>query len=94
MALTDITFKKEGDSYVSTPFAVTGYAVGVHLDFAESTESNFVDLQQSCTGEGFCSFCLDVVKDQHYDKNILDVIPGQYIRIKTTLEPTTAKYLE
>lgn len=94
MALQEITFTKQGDVYLSEGFQVNSSAVGIHLEFAASSESNYINLMQSCTGTEFSSFNLLCTRDKIVDVNVLDLIPGQYVKIQTTLQPTLSKYLE
>lgn len=94
MALQQITFQKQGDLYISEGFQVNSSSIGIHLEFADSNESNYINLMQSCTGSEFSSFNLLCIKDRVLDVNVLDLIPGQYIKVQTTLQPTLSKYLE
>lgn len=55
MALTDLTFSKQGEAYVSDPVQLQSDA-GLHLEFASEDKNNVVSLFQSMTNTNLRSF--------------------------------------
>ena len=55
MALTDLTFSKQGEAYVSDPVQLQSDA-GLHLEFASEDKNNGVSLFQSMTNGNYVPF--------------------------------------
>ena len=55
MALTDLTFSKQGEAYVSDPVQLQSDA-GLHLEFASEYKNNGVALFQSMTNTNYVPF--------------------------------------
>lgn len=93
MALTDLTFSKQGEAYVSDPVQLQSDA-GLHLEFAsEDKERNNVALFQSMTNVNYVPFGSYNYVGSTIDVAITGVIPGMYIKVQSISQPTLAKIL-
>ena len=92
MSLTDLTFSKQGEAYVSDPVQLQSDA-GLHLEFAsENKERNGVALFQSMTNGNYIPFA-SYNYNGTIDVAITGVIPGMYIKVQSISQPTLAKIL-
>lgn len=91
MALTDLTFSKQGEAYVSDPVQLQSDA-GLHLEFA-SQDNNGVALFQSMTNGNYVPFGSYNYVGNTMDVAITGVIPGMYIKVQSISQPTLAKIL-
>lgn len=93
MALTDLTFSKQGEAYVCDPVQLQSDA-GLHLEFAsEDKERNGVSLFQSMTNTNYVPFGSYNYVGSTIDVAITGVIPGMYIKVQSISQPTLAKIL-
>ena len=93
MALTDLTFSKQGGAYVCDPVQLQSDA-GLHLEFAsEDKERNGVSLFQSMTNGNYVPFGSYNYVGSTIDVAITGVIPGMYIKVQSISQPTLAKIL-
>lgn len=93
MALTDLTFSKQGEAYVCAPVQLQSDA-GLHLEFAsEDKERNNVALFQSMTNTNYVPFGSYNYVGSTIDVAITGVIPGMYIKVQSISQPTLAKIL-
>lgn len=93
MALTDLTFSKQGEAYVCDPVQLQSDA-GLHLEFAsEDKERNGVSLFQSMTNGNYVPFGSYNYVGSTIDVAITGVIPGMYIKEQSISQPTLAKIL-
>lgn len=93
MALTDLTFSKHGEAYVSDPVQLQSDA-GLHLEFtSEDKERNGVALFQSMTNGNYVPFGSYNYVGSTIDVAITGVIPGMYIKVQSISQPTLAKIL-
>lgn len=83
MALTDLTFSKQGEAYVCDPVQLQSDA-GLHLEFAsEDKERNGVSLFQSMTNGNYVPFGSYNYVGSTMDVAITGVIPGMYIKVQS-----------
>lgn len=92
MALTDLTFSKHGEDYVSDPVQLQSDA-GLHLEFASEDKNNVVSLFQSMTNTNYVPFGSYNYMGSTMDVAITGVIPGMYIKVQSISQPTLAKIL-
>lgn len=92
--MKDIIFQNENGCWVSEAVQLTGNQIVIHLEFPESSKHRGVSLSQSITGDKFAPFCSESYVSSVWEKNITGGISGQYIKIRCTVEPIIAKYLE
>lgn len=93
MALTDLTFSKQGEAYVSDPVQLQSDA-GLHLEFAsEDKGKKWVALFQSMTNTNYVPFGSYNNVGSTIDVAITGVIPGMYIKVQSISQPTLAKIL-
>lgn len=92
MALTDLTFSKHGEAYVSDPVQLQSDA-GLHLEFASEDKNNGVALFQSMTNTNYVPFGSYNYVGSTIDVAIIGVIPGMYIKVQSISQPTLAKIL-
>lgn len=97
MALTDLTFSKHGEAYISDPVQLQSDA-GLHLEFASEDKNNGVTLFQSMTNGNYVPFGSYNYVGSTMDVAITGVIPGMYIKVQSIKvqsisQPTLAKIL-
>ena len=92
MALTDLTFSKQGEAYVSDPVQLQSDA-GLHLEFTSEDKNNRFALFQSMTNTNYVPFGSYNYVGSTIDVAITGVIPGMYIKVKSISQPTLAKIL-
>lgn len=92
MALTDLTFSKQGEAYVSDPVQLQSDA-GLHLEFASEDKNNVVSLFQSMMNGNYVPFWIINYVGSTMDVAITGVIPGMYIKVQSISQPTLAKIL-
>lgn len=92
MALTDLTFSKHGEAYVSDPVQLQSDA-GLHLEFASEDKNNVVSLFQSMTNTNYVPFGSYNYVGSTMDVAITGVILGMYIKVQAISQPTLAKIL-
>lgn len=92
MALTDLTFSKHGEAYVSDPVQLQSDA-GLHLEFTSEDKNNRFALFQSMTNTNYVPFGSYNYVGSTIDVAITGVIPGMYIKVYSISQPTLAKIL-
>ncbi len=92
MALTDLTFSKHGEAYVSDPVQLQSDA-GLHLEFTSEDKNNRFALFQSMTNTNYVPFGSYNYVGSTIDVAITGVIPGMYIKVQSISQPTLAKIL-
>lgn len=92
MALTDLTFSKHGEAYVSDPVQLQSDA-GLHLEFTSEDKNNRFALFQSMTNTNYVPFGSYNYVGSTIDVAITGVIPGMYIKVQCISQPTLAKIL-
>lgn len=92
MALTDLTFSKHGEAYVSDPVQLQSDA-GLHLEFTSEDKNNRFALFQSMTNTNYVPFGSYNNVGSTIDVAITGVIPGMYIKVQSISQPTLAKIL-
>lgn len=92
MALTDLTFSKQGEAYVSDHVQLKSDA-GLHLEFASEDKNNVVSLFQSMMNGNYVPFGSYNYVGSTMDVAITGVIPGMYIKVQSISQPTLAKIL-
>ena len=92
MALTDLTFSKQGELYVSDPVQLQSDA-GLHLEFTSEDNNNRFALFQSMTNTNYVPFGSYNYVGSTIDVAITGVIPGMYIKVQSISQPTLAKIL-
>ena len=92
MALTDLTFSKQGEAYVSDPVQLKSDA-GLHLEFASEDKNNVVSLFQSMMNGNYVPFGSYNYVGSTMDVAITGVIPRMYIKVQSISQPTLAKIL-
>ena len=92
MALTDLTFSKHGEAYVSDPVQLQSDA-GLHLEFTSEDKNNRFALFQSMTNTNYVPFGSYNYVGSTIDVAITGVFPGMYIKVQSISQPTLAKIL-
>ncbi|MFK2438131.1 hypothetical protein ACIXRX_21475 [Bacteroides fragilis] len=92
MALTNLTFSKHGEAYVSDPVQLQSDA-GLHLEFTSEDKNNRCALFQSMTNVNYVPFGSYNNVGSTIDVAITGVIPGMYIKVQSISQPTLAKIL-
>ena len=92
MALTNLTFSKHGEAYVSDPVQLQSDA-GLHLEFTSEDKNNRFALFQSMTNTNYVPFGSYNYVGSTIDVAITGVIPGMYIKVQSISQPTLAKIL-
>lgn len=92
MALTDLTFSKQGEAYVSDPVQLQSDA-GLHLEFTSEDKNNRFALFQSMTNTNYVPFGSYNYVGSTIDVAITGVILGMYIKVQAISQPTLAKIL-
>ena len=91
MGLKDITFNQvEEGKYVSDPIQVNRESVGLQLAFEKGSTLHFFI---SYDGESFQSV-ESRLSGKVFARSITGLIPGQYIKLESTQQPTKAQYFE
>ena len=93
--LEDLIFTETNGEYISTAVQVTS-DVGIHIELPDRPAKSAdacIDVEQSMTGSGWVSCDRTYAVKKYYDKAVEGVIPGMYLRVKSTYKPTVAKIL-
>lgn len=92
--IKEISFSNQNGLFISEPIQLTNGIACIHLEFANKIRNRCITLYQSIDGGVFVPFDYSSYVGKAFEKNVSGGIPGQYIQVQCTSEPTVAKILE